>query len=46
MKTQSNSGFSLPRLVLMLFLFCTGLIIAVFAFVGAPLSAQGPSETQ
>ena len=46
MKTQSNSGFSLPRLVLTLLLFCTGLIIAVLAFVGAPLSAQAPSETQ
>jgi hypothetical protein len=46
MKTQSNSGFSLPRLVLMLFLFCTGLIIAVLASVGTPLSAEGPTETQ
>jgi hypothetical protein len=46
MKTQSNSAFSLPRLVLTLLLSSTGLIIAILAFVGTPLSAQGPSETQ
>jgi hypothetical protein len=32
--------------VLSLLLFCTGLIIAVLAFLGAPLSAQGPNKTQ
>jgi len=46
MKTQSNSAFSLPRLVLTLLFLCTGLIIAVVAFVSTPLSAQGPGEIQ